>query len=107
MFQFKAYDVNIVRNSSYPEGDNDEFMEAFVNVYENGVYDNIQVYVKVKNGKGYFCWCSDKMHELKCLRSAAVEVIQDCFESVKKYKDYEDRNFLEGASHRILNCLFV
>lgn len=107
MFQFKAYDVNLVRKSSYNEGDNNEFMEAFINVYENGNYDGLQIYINVKGNKGYFRWCSDKIHEFYSLRNAANEVIQGCVETIKKSTNYNNRKFLDGTAHSILNSLFV
>ncbi len=106
MYNFKAYDVNIYKSSSHNEGDPSESMEADINVYKDGIND-IQVYVRLKNGKGYFRWCDDKVHEFYTLRSAAFTVIQEAVESIKKSKTYDDRKFLDGTAHNILNSLFV
>lgn len=112
MYNFKVDTVNIIKASQYNEGDKNEYMEAFINVYKDGVYDGIginQIYVKVNNYKGYFRWCDDKIHEFTSLRNAAIEVIQACIESIKNSKpcSYEDRKFLEGSAHNILNSLIA
>lgn len=109
MYNFKAYEVNIYKTSPYNEGDISESMEAFINIYKDGIYDYIespQIYVRLKGGKGYFRWCDNKIHEIHSLRSAAISVIQECVESIKKSKSYEDRPFLTGVAHNILNSLF-
>ena len=84
--------------------DNSLFLSNYF--FDLDEYDDLKC-INVKGNKGYFRWCSDKIHEFYSLRSAANEVIQGCVETIKKSTNYNNRKFLDGTAHSILNSLFV
>ena len=107
MYDFKASDVNVYKIVLFSEGDDSESMEANIDVYKDGKKENFEIYVRLKNGKGYFRWNKDnQIKEFFSLRNSAFEVIKNCIKTIDEAKGkHENIKFLDSTAKSILNSL--